>query len=73
MKISRALDWHVEGEIVDECPPDVEVDPAYVENMKKDIIEERERIKHRKDAKMLKIRQKLQAQREADETKERSQ
>lgn len=38
--------------------------------MKKDIIEERERIKHRKEAKTLKIKQKLQAQREADEKKE---
>jgi hypothetical protein len=56
MKITRALDWHVEGEIIDESPPDVEVDPAYVENMKKDIVEERERIKHRKEVKMLKIK-----------------
>lgn len=63
MKITRALDWHIEGQIIDENPPDIEIDPAFVENMKKDIIEERERIKHRKEAKMNKIKEKLQAQR----------
>lgn len=41
MKITRALDWHVEAEIVDECPPDLQVDPAYVQNMKRDILEEK--------------------------------
>jgi len=48
MKITNAHDWHIEGEIIDENPAIIEIDPAYVENMKKDIIEERERIKQRK-------------------------
>jgi hypothetical protein len=39
MKITNAHDWHIEGEIIDENPPIIEIDPAYVENMKKDIIE----------------------------------
>jgi hypothetical protein len=30
MKITRALDWHIEGEIIDESPADIEIDPAYV-------------------------------------------
>ena len=39
------------------------IDPAFVENMKKDLIEEKEKIKYRKEAKISKIKEKLQAQR----------
>ena len=38
MKITKAYDWHIEGEIIDENPPELEVDPAYVEHMKQDIV-----------------------------------
>ena len=48
MKITKAFDWHVEGDIIDENPPVVEIDPSYVENMKRDIIEEKEKIRNRK-------------------------
>lgn len=36
----------------------MEVDPKYVDKMKQDIIEEREKIKNRKEAKMIKMREK---------------
>jgi hypothetical protein len=39
MRITHAFDWHIEGDIIDENAPIVEIDPAYVENMKRDIIE----------------------------------
>jgi hypothetical protein len=39
MRISKALDWHIEGEIIDENPPHLKIDASYVENMKRDIIE----------------------------------
>lgn len=58
IKVTKALDWHIEGDIIDENPGDLEVDPTYVEKMKQDIIEEREKIKSRKEAKMLKLKDK---------------
>lgn len=30
MKITNAFDWHIEGEIIDENPAIIEIDPAYV-------------------------------------------
>ena len=58
MKITKAHQWHIEGEIIDQNPPPLKIDPAYVARMKQDIIDEREKIKSRKEAKMLKIKEK---------------
>lgn len=58
MKITKAFDWHVEGEIIDENPACLEIDPRYVDRMKEDILTERENIKNRKQAKMLKVKEK---------------
>ena len=41
MKVTKAFDWHIEGQIIDENPLDLEVDTSYVEKMKNDVIEER--------------------------------
>lgn len=44
---------------------DIEIDPSYVENMRKDIIDERERIKNRKEVKINKYKEKkIQIQQE---------
>jgi hypothetical protein len=39
MNITKAHEWHIEGEIIDENPAILEVDPKYVDKMKQDIIE----------------------------------
>ena len=58
MKITKAFEWHIEGEIIDENPQALKIDPTYVARMKQDIIDEREKIKNRKEAKMLKVKEK---------------
>ena len=44
MKITKAFEWHIEGEIIDENPQALKIDPTYVARMKQDIIDEREKI-----------------------------
>jgi hypothetical protein len=58
MKITKALDWHVEGEIIDYNPPILEVGEEYVEKMKQDLVHEKELIKLRKEAKINQAKEK---------------
>jgi hypothetical protein len=39
MKITRAFEWHVEGEIVNENPEFLPIPAGYVEQMKRDVLE----------------------------------
>ena len=58
MRITKALHWHVEGEVIDAHPAPLKADPSYVEKMKEDIQVEKEGIRLRKEAKVLKMKEK---------------
>lgn len=58
MKITKCLDWHIEGEIIQRnCQPEP-VSDDYVIKMKKDLEEEKELIKKNKQEKLLRIKAK---------------
>lgn len=58
MKITKCLDWHIEGEIIERnCKPEA-VPEDYVKKMKADLEEEKELIKKNKEEKLKRIKAK---------------
>lgn len=48
MKINKAFDWHIEGEIINRQPEKVPLSDDYVNNMKNDLSHEKEMLKIKK-------------------------
>lgn len=58
MRITKCLDWHIEGEIIERnCHPEP-VAEDYVFKMKKDLEDEKQLIKKNKQEKLLRIKAK---------------
>lgn len=58
LKVTKAFDWHIEGEIVEVDVAPLEVDEHYVEKMRADLEGEKIGLEDRKRAKLAVLKEK---------------
>lgn len=58
LKVTKALDWHVEGEVVERDIKAMEVPEGYVEDMKTNLVKEADELKAKKEKKIRELKMK---------------
>ena len=48
MKVTKAFDWHIQGQIIDRNAANIPISDDYVEKMKQDLVNEKEQINIKK-------------------------
>ncbi|MBS1889698.1 MAG: hypothetical protein JST59_00265 [Actinobacteria bacterium] len=63
VKVTKALDWHVEGDILDRNVAPLEIPANYLENMKANLSEEAAYLKEKKESKIRELKLKKSSDR----------